>query len=311
MTFPARYELAVDVRGLARSFSGRPAVDDLDLRLRRGAVTGFVGPNGAGKTTTIRMLLGLIRPSAGEGTVLGEPLQHPAGYLPRVGAMIEGPAFYPGLSGRDNLRALAILGDIEARAAERCLELVGLLDRAGDTYRSYSLGMKQRLGVAAALLPDPDLLVLDEPTNGLDPAGIREIRSLMRDLADGGTTVFVSSHLLSEVQAISDDLLLIANGRQRFVGSVDSLLAQSRSTLILSPERDADLVRLGQKLGRAGYDVELGDGQVSIETASGAYGADLNRAAMESGIVLDRIERSEPSLEDAFFELTAAEGQES
>src|ERR1700761_5806726 len=217
--------LAVSTTGLTKRFGERPGVDDVGLAIPRGSVSGFVGPNGAGKTTTIRMLLGLVRPTAGGGQVLGGSLADPASYLDRVGALIESPAFYPQLSGRDNLRALARLGRIPLSAVAPALERAGLSARADDRYRTYSLGMKQRLGIAAALLPAPELLILDEPTNGLDPAGIREMRGVMRGLADRGITVLVSSHLLAEIEAVCDQLVMIESGRIVFQGAVEGLLA--------------------------------------------------------------------------------------
>ena len=168
--------LAVATTGLTKRFGDRTVVDDVALAIPAGSVCGFVGPNGAGKTTTIRMLLGLVRPTAGSGTILGGSLAEPATYLPKVGALIESPAFYPQLSGRENLKALARLGRLPLTAVDPVLERSGLLARAGDKYRSYSLGMKQRLGIAAAMLAGPELLILDEPNNGLDPAGIVEMR---------------------------------------------------------------------------------------------------------------------------------------
>jgi ABC-2 type transport system ATP-binding protein len=162
-------ELAIRTSGLTKRYGSRAVVDGIDLELPRGIISGFVGPNGAGKTTTLRMLLGLIRPSAGSGEVLGAPITTPAAYLARVGALIESPAFYPTVSGRRNLEILAALGRHDRRRADALLDQVGLAGRGGDAFKSYSLGMKQRLGIAAALLPDPELLVLDEPTNGLDP----------------------------------------------------------------------------------------------------------------------------------------------
>lgn len=184
---------AIRTSGLTKDFGGFRAVDHLDLDLPQGGVTGFVGPNGAGKSTTIRMLLGLIEPTSGQGEVLGQSIQNPSAYLHRVGAMIEAPAFYPSLTGEENLRVFATLGGHERRRIADMLQIVGLGDRGGDRYKHYSLGMKQRLGIAAALLPDPDLLMLDEPTNGLDPVGIVEIRNLLMDLGARGKTVFVSS----------------------------------------------------------------------------------------------------------------------
>ncbi len=204
--------LALATNGLTKRFGDRTVVDRVDLAIPAGSVCGFVGPNGAGKTTTIRMLLGLIRPTAGGGSILGGSLAEPATYLRKVGALIEAPAFYPQLSGRDNLRALARLGRLKLSAIEPVLARVGLSDRAGDKYRSYSLGMKQRLGIAAALLPEPELLILDEPTNGLDPAGIVEMRGLIRSFADDGMTVLVSSHLIAEIEQVCDYVVMIRAG---------------------------------------------------------------------------------------------------
>ena len=177
-----------------------------------GTICGFVGPNGAGKTTTIRMLLGLISPTGGTGEILGQSISSPDKYLSQVGAMIEGPAFYPALSGAENLKVLATLGGFPIERVDQLLEQVGLAERGKSKYKTYSLGMKQRLGIAAALLPNPKLLILDEPTNGLDPEGIQEIRQLLRSLADNGTTVFVSSHLLSELELISEYLVMLRKG---------------------------------------------------------------------------------------------------
>src|SRR5262245_49268361 len=170
---------AIEVTGLTKRYGSRTAVDGLDLELPHGVVAGFVGPNGSGKTTTMAMLLGLVRPTAGTGTVLGEPIDRPARYLHRVGALIETPAFYPSLTGRENLRLLATVGRHDAASIDGLLDTVGLAERGDDRVRGYSLGMKQRLGIAAALLGDPELLVLDEPTNGLDPQGVREMRALV------------------------------------------------------------------------------------------------------------------------------------
>jgi ABC-2 type transport system ATP-binding protein len=300
--------LAVETHGLTKHYGERAAVEGLDLRLRRGAVTGFVGPNGAGKTTTIRMLLGLVRPTTGKGTVLGEPLAHPERYLGTVGALIEAPAFYPALSGRDNLRALARLGRLEPGRIGEVLELVGLGGRAADPFRSYSQGMKQRLGVAAALLPDPELVVLDEPTNGLDPAGIRETRGLLRRLADGGTTVFVSSHLLSEVEAICDDLVLIAAGRLRFQGSISELLDRQRPVLRATPEWPEDLPRLVALVVEAGLEPRVEDGGVRVR-APARWAGVINRRAMKAGITLIGLTAQHPSLEEAFFAATGDEGE--
>jgi ABC-2 type transport system ATP-binding protein len=232
---------AIRTQGLTKRYGSRAAVDQLTIQVPTGVVAGFVGLNGAGKTTTIRMLLGLITPSDGSAEVLGQPISHPAAYLHQVGAMIEGPAFYPTLSGRKNLEVLAVLGGHPKTRIGQLLELVGLAERASDRYGSYSLGMKQRLGIAAALLPDPALLVLDEPANGLDPAGIIEIRSLLRGLADDGTTVFVSSHLLGEVEQISDWLVMIDQGRLLYDGPIDQILDRQQAELVVATEQPGEL----------------------------------------------------------------------
>ncbi|MBA3281211.1 MAG: ABC transporter ATP-binding protein, partial [Acidimicrobiia bacterium] len=221
---PTATSTAVSVTGLTKSYGGRTAVDDLDIELPSGVVAGFVGPNGAGKTTTMAMLLGLVRPTAGTGTVLGSSIDEPAAYLPRVGALIESPAFYPALSGAENLRVFAIIGGHDTAPIPALLDTVGLGGRGDDRYRSYSLGMKQRLGIAAALLGDPDLLILDEPANGLDPQGVREMRSLIGQVAESGRTVLVSSHDLSELEQVCDWLVLIDTGRSLYQGPTSALL---------------------------------------------------------------------------------------
>ena len=196
--------LAIEVSGLTKQYDNLIAVKRATFSVPRGAICGFVGPNGAGKTTTIRMLLGLIAPTSGSANVLGHSITHPEKYLSFVGALIEGPAFYPALTGAENLRVLATLGGFPIHRVEELIIQVGLEGRGNDKYKTYSLGMKQRLGIAAALLPNPALLILDEPTNGLDPEGIQEVRDLLKKLASEGTTVFVSSHLLSEIEIISE-----------------------------------------------------------------------------------------------------------
>jgi ABC-2 type transport system ATP-binding protein len=209
---------AVLVRGLTKRYGSRTVVDRLDFEIPAGTVAGLIGPNGAGKTTILRMLLGLVRPDGGTGTVIGQPITTPAAYLPSVGALVEGPAFYPGLSGARNLAVYATLAGIDRSRVPTVLERLGLADRATDAYRTYSLGMRQRLGVAAALLGDPALVVLDEPTNGLDPSGIREMRGIIRSIREDGRTVLVTSHLLNEVQQVCDWLIVINQGQRRFEG---------------------------------------------------------------------------------------------
>jgi ABC-2 type transport system ATP-binding protein len=299
--------LAIATTGLAKRFGAITAVAGVDLAIPRGVVCGFVGPNGAGKTTTIRMLLGLVRPTAGTGAVLGVPLTHAAGYLGRVGALIEGPAFYPTMTGNANLAALARLGGIDVGGIGPLLDQVGLHGHEQRQVRGYSLGMKQRLGIAAALLPDPQLLVLDEPANGLDPAGIVEIRHLLRRLADGGITVFVSSHLLAEIEQICDHLVMIRDGRLVFQGTVGALVAAQAPELLARPERPEDAGALVALVAGTGRPARLLDGTVHV-SSTGDWAASLNRLAMDAGITLTHLSERKASLEEAFFRLAAPAG---
>jgi ABC-2 type transport system ATP-binding protein len=215
---------AIMTDGLTKRYGRRVVVDQLDLRIPTGVVAGLIGPNGAGKTTTLRILLGLVRPDQGTATVLGQPLAAVAGYLPRVGALIEQPAFYPGLSGERNLAVYATLAGFDPAQIPVVLDRLGLAARATSAYRTYSLGMRQRLGIAAALLGDPALVILDEPTNGLDPAGIRDMRGIIRSINDDGRTVLVASHLLNEVQQVCDWLIVLDDGQRRFEGPTGELI---------------------------------------------------------------------------------------
>ena len=217
---------AIATHGLSKHFGQRKAVDGLTITIPAGSITGFIGPNGAGKTTTIRLLLGLVRPSAGSATILSQPLTNPRRYLPRVGALIEAPAFYPSLSGRTNLEVLAHLAGSSHARVDQVLEMVDLSDRARDRVGSYSLGMKQRLGVAMALLTDPDLLILDEPANGLDPLGIIGTRDLLRRLREQGKTIFLSSHLLGELEQVADWLVMLHQGKALYNGPARAFLDQ-------------------------------------------------------------------------------------
>ncbi|MGD0983109.1 MAG: ABC transporter ATP-binding protein [Acidimicrobiales bacterium] len=304
---------AVSTLGLTKRFGKRLAVDGLDLRIPAGSITGFVGPNGAGKTTTIRMLLGLIRPSAGRGRVLGHPLGDSRAYLPRVGALIEGPTFYPTLSGRENLMVLARLGRINTKRVDMVIERVGLGVRGLDPFRTYSLGMRQRLGIGAALLPGPELLVLDEPTNGLDPHGIAEIRAMLRSFADDGMTVFVSSHLLAEIQQICEHLVVIEAGRLIFQGGVEELLAARAPELIVRTESQQDarnLLRLVNRIGRSARIVGDEEGTTLEIGADCNWAGELNRLAMGEGITLVHLAERRSTLEEAFFEITRNSRQE-
>jgi ABC-2 type transport system ATP-binding protein len=299
---------AVVTHGLSKRYGERLAVDGLEMELPRGVVSGFVGPNGAGKTTTIRMLLGLVAPSSGSATVLGQSTRNPAAYLARVGALVESPAFYPTLSGRRNLQVLSRLGRLDEQRIDEVLAQAELTDRAGDLVRSYSLGMRQRLGVAAALLPEPELVILDEPANGLDPAGIREMRTLLRGLSDRGVTVFVSSHQLSEIEAICDHLVMIHQGRAVFQGEVNDLLTAQHSDLVAIPEHAGDLAKLAALCNDQGKPARV-DGDTVRVQAPGDWAAELNRQSMAAGITLRGLQSTRASLEEAFFAVTEGEQQ--
>jgi ABC-2 type transport system ATP-binding protein len=294
---------AVRTTALTKRYKQRLAVDGVDIELPVGVVSGFVGPNGAGKTTTIQLLLGLCRPTSGTAEVLGRPISDPASYLGRVGALIEAPSFYPSLSGRRNLEVLARLGRIDSTRIAEVLELVELSDRADDFVRAYSLGMKQRLGVAAALLPNPELCILDEPTNGLDPAGIREMRSVIRGLADRGITVFVSSHLLGEIEAICDHLVMIDSGRIVFQGGVDKLIGAQQSEIVATPEHPADAPALAALCVAAGRPARVDGRDVRVH-APQDWAPELNRQAMAAGITLRGLAVVRASLEEAYFAIT-------
>ena len=297
---------ALSVTGLTKRYGARTVVDDLDIELPSGVVAGFVGPNGAGKTTTMAMLLGLVRPSAGSGTVLGAPIDEPAAYLHHVGALIESPAFYPSLSGAENLRVFATVAGHGTASIPALLERVGLEDRGDDRYRSYSLGMKQRLGIAAALLGDPDLLILDEPANGLDPQGVREMRALVGSLAGTGRTVLVSSHDLSELEQVCDWLVLIDTGRSLYQGPTRELLDGVAARLAVVPQRPADHADLRRLLAARGHEVELQDDRlvVGIDGAdAGEVAASVNRTAFDAGIVLVELSPLRTTLEDRYLSM--------
>jgi ABC-2 type transport system ATP-binding protein len=295
--------------GLSKRYKEVLAVDSVDIDLPSGVVGGFVGPNGAGKTTTIQLLLGLVRPTGGVAKVLGESIEHPERYLRRVGALIESPYFYPALSGRRNLQVLTRLGRLDESRIDEVLAMVELSARADDRVKTYSLGMKQRLGVAAALLPNPELVILDEPTNGLDPGGIREMRSVMRGLADRGITVLVSSHLLREIEAICDHLMMIDHGRIVFQGPISGLLDAQQTGIVARTEHAADLEKLLALCAAAGKQARI-DGDVLRVSAEESWAAELNRQAFAAGITLSGLEVTRASLEEAFFAITEQDDAE-
>jgi ABC-2 type transport system ATP-binding protein len=292
---------AIETQDLSKRFGQHTAVDGLTIRIPAGSITGFVGPNGAGKSTTIRLLLGLVRPSTGSATILGYPLTEPNSYLPRVGALVEAPAFYPGLSGRTNLEVLARLGGYPSSRVIELLDLVELSDRAHDRVGTYSLGMKQRLGVAMALLPDPDLLILDEPANGLDPLGIIRIRDLLRRLRDQGKTIFLSSHLLGELEQVADWLVMLNQGKALFSGPARDLLDR-RAELVVEAEDAMQLDLVERLASGAGYTVTRQDQALRIACPA-SYAETLNRQAREAGATGVTIRTREASLEQIFLDL--------
>ncbi len=286
---------------LTKRYGRHTAVDAVSLTVRRGEIYGFLGPNGAGKTTTLRMLLGLVRPTGGSARVLGGRPGDPS-VLRRVGALVEGPGFYPYLSGRDNLRVLASYNRLTGTDVEQALEQVDLSARAGDAFKSYSLGMKQRLGVAAALLGEPDLLILDEPTNGLDPNGMADMRELVRRLAGQGRTVLLSSHLLGEVQQICDRVGVIDGGRLLTESTVAELRGASSLFVHAEPVMRAEQV-IGSTLGA----VEIrraADGGLQVVTEPDRS-PEIVRALVQAGIEVHEIRSVERTLEEVFFEMTA------
>ncbi|MBW4719236.1 ABC transporter ATP-binding protein [Saccharothrix obliqua] len=310
VTAPA---LAARTRGLRKVYGRTVAVDRVDLDVPRGAVLGMLGPNGSGKTTTIRMLLGLVRPTEGEVELLGRALPDgAAAALPHVGALVEGPGFHPFLTGRENLRRVAAFepllatGDIK-RAVEDALERVGLAAAAHRRYRGYSLGMKQRLGLAAALLVPRELIVLDEPTNGLDPAGTREVRNVIAELRTGSTTVVVSSHLLSEIEATCTHVAVLHRGTVVAQGGLTELLqAESSALLVTTPEwvRALNVLRDARISARA-----AGGESLRVELIGTTPPAVLE-ALVKGGIPVWEARRQRTGLEELFARLTEAEEAE-
>lgn len=295
-------ELVIETSGLRKEFTGRRgtrvAVADLDLAVPRGGVHGFLGPNGSGKTTTIRMLLGLARPTAGTMSLFGTPVpQRLAEVIGRVGAVVESPKFSPTFSARQNLLLLAGSVGVGRDAVDEALSRVGLGERAEDRYKSYSLGMKQRLAIAATLLKSPDLLILDEPTNGLDPAGIREIRELIRDLGEAGVTVLLSSHILAEVQQVCTSATIIGNGRMLTSGKVEDLLGRTSYRL-----RVGDPHAARTALEAAGMTVS--QGAAALDVMTDEAGDEITRLLAEAGLYLSELTPVRADLETIFLELT-------
>jgi ABC-2 type transport system ATP-binding protein len=293
---------AIEIQGLSKSFGKVQAVDDLSFTVEPGRVTGFLGPNGAGKSTTLRMLLGLVRADAGTGTFDGrryEELEHPSA---QVGVVLEDASFHPGRTGRNHLRVLAAAGRHPEERVDDVLAQVGLTGAASRRAKGYSMGMRQRLAIAAALLGDPEVLILDEPTNGLDPPGIRWMRDLVRGQAASGRAALVSSHLLAEVAQSVDDVVVIARGRLRASGPLERVLGSATEGGPVTRVGSADNDRLVALLRDRGLAVEA-DGS-GVLLAYGAPPAEVGAIAAENRVALVELGIQSRSLEDAFFDLT-------
>ncbi|MDP8950884.1 MAG: ABC transporter ATP-binding protein [Actinomycetota bacterium] len=294
-------DLLVQTRGLTKRYGSRiTTVADLDLTVRRGEVYGFLGPNGSGKTTTLRMLLGLVRPTSGTARVLGKEPGDPAG-LRGVGALVESPAFYPYLSGRDNLRVMASYAEVSPARVDEVLDTVELTRQAGDKVGKYSLGMTQRLGVAAALLKDPELLILDEPTNGLDPKGMADMRAIIRGVRGEGKTVLLSSHLLGEVEQICDRVGIVREGRMIAEAPVQEL--RGREGLVVRVEPLEEALRTAQAL--PGVEKAWVDNEVLRLLTDPGRVAEINAGLVRAGLRVSELRPIERSLEEVFLRLTA------
>jgi ABC-2 type transport system ATP-binding protein len=302
MSADGHMSMVLETTNLTKRYGRILAVHELGLRVRKGEVYGFLGPNGAGKTTTLRMLLGLIRPTGGSISILGAtPGSSRA--LARIGALVEGFGFYPYLSGRRNLEVLARYAGVSKARVDAVLEQVGLTARADDRFKGYSLGMKQRLGVAAALLKDPSLLILDEPTNGLDPEGMADMRSLIRRLGQGERSVVLSSHLLGEVQQICDRVGVIQQGRLVAEGTVAELRGQAGLLVRATPiEKAQEVLRAMEGVGSA----ETADGVLRLATDP-TRAAEINRRLVHAGVAVSELRLEERSLEEVFLSLTHLE----
>jgi ABC-2 type transport system ATP-binding protein len=293
---------AIEVSGLTKRFGDVLAVDDLSFTVDEGRVVGFLGPNGAGKTTTLRMLLGLVNPTAGTATVHGERYVQIADPVHTVGAVLDGGMLHPGRSGRNHLRALAKAAGVSDSRADELLELVALTEAKNRRAGGYSLGMRQRLGLAAALLGDPRVLVLDEPANGLDPQGIRWLRDFLRRLASEGRAILVSSHVLAEVGQTADDVVVINHGRSVAQAPLEEIMASSHGGIKVA---GPDVRRLGDILYAEGAQVSGTDSEIFVSDRSGEQ---IGRLIAQHQLVISELSPVSTSLEDIFFELTGATG---
>jgi len=298
-------DTVLETAGLTRRFGGRVAVDGVDLRVERGSVFAFLGPNGAGKTTTIRMALGLIRPNAGRVRVLGREMpRERLVALGRVGSLVESPSLYPHLSGRENLEAMRRLLGAPRSRIDEALRMVGLAGDGKRLVKRYSMGMKQRLGLALAMLGEPALLILDEPTNGLDPAGIREMREwIRRRPGESGVTVFLASHLLAEVEQTASHLAVIHEGRLRFQGTIGELRARRRARLEVVVD---DVAAARGALGERGLEVEA-RGDRLLVSIDGEESSAVNAALVGAGVGVSRLAMEAANLEELFFAMTEGE----
>lgn len=300
MTVDPQQQARVEVRGLTKQFGSLKAVDNLSFSVEPGRITGFLGPNGAGKTTTLRMLLGLVRPTSGSATIGGQPYAHLRTPQHVVGAALEATNFHPGRSGRDHLRVMADTAHVDSGRVDEMLEMVGIPAAARQRAGGYSMGMRQRLALAGALLGDPQVLLLDEPANGLDPEGIRWLRMLLRHLSGQGKTILISSHMLSEVEQTVDDVVIIANGKLIRQGAIGDLPTEHVCTVRTSEPR-----QLIAALTTSGLQASEVDGSIQVD------GRDLVRigdVAFRAGLPIHELRTNENDLEKLFFELTSAEG---
>jgi ABC-2 type transport system ATP-binding protein len=292
----------IEVENLSKRFRKTLAVDDLSFKVREGAITAFLGPNGAGKTTTLRIILGLVRPTSGRATVLGQLYRELSDPPREVGAVLEASSFHPGRTGRNHLLTVADAAGIPAAGVEEKLALVQMTNDAGRRVGGYSLGMKQRLSLAAALLGDPGVLVLDEPANGLDPQGMRWLRELLRSLATEGRTILISSHVLAEVEQVADEVVIIHRGRFVEQASTAELFARAGGGVrVRSPQPD----RLETVLEQAGLSVKSSEGNMLVVGEGTAE--QVGELAAANGIVLHELAAEKSSLEEAFLELTEHE----
>ena len=296
---------AIEINGISKRFGSVQAVSNLSFSVETGRVTGFLGPNGAGKSTTLRVLLGLVHSDGGSATFDGQRFEELAEPSAEVGAVLEDASFHPGRSGRNHLRILAAAGGHPASRVDEVLELVGIANAGNRRVKGYSMGMRQRLAIAAALLGDPEVLILDEPANGLDPPGIRWMRELLRSEAGRGRAVLVSSHLLSEVSQSVDDIVVISHGKLRASGSLQQVIGQAEGGVTRVRARDGDA--LGRALSAAGFEYEQDDSGALL--VRGVASEAIGQAANEHRVALSELVPVGPSLEDVFFELTQGDAE--